>query len=75
MITNQNNSNSYRHTHNGVDSPVIYNPQAALTGADSAALTTGGTEAMISTDAFIIDNMRTRINEIEARLKLLNLLQ
>lgn len=73
--TNQNNPNSYRHTHNGVDSPlletssitsVLNAPQAALTPADNGSLS--------SVDATIISNMRTRLNELETRLQSMGLL-
>lgn len=73
--TNQNNSNTYRHTHNGVDSPLLEvssitgalnAPQAALTAADNGSLS--------SVDATIIANMRTRINELETKLQAMGLL-
>lgn len=75
METNQNNSNYFRHTHNGTDSPLLETsaianalnaPQSALTAADNGALS--------SSDATIIANMRTRINELELRLQNMGLL-
>ncbi len=81
MLTNQNNSNVYRHTHNGVDSEVLplssvgITAQTALTTPDNTTLTTGGATGLTTADSFVIANMRTRINELEARLQSLNLLQ
>lgn len=73
--TNQNNPVTYRHTHNGTDSPLLSNqaianaldaPQTALTAANNGSLT--------SSDATIISNMRTRIAELETRLQNMGLL-
>lgn len=73
--TYQNNPNTYRHTHNGVDSPlletssitsVLNAPQAALTAADNGSLS--------SVDATIIANIRTRVNELETKLQAMGLL-
>jgi len=73
--TNQNNPNYFRHTHNGVDSPLLENqsitsalnaPQSALTAADSGSLTTY--------NSTVVENMRTRINELEQRLQNMGLL-
>ena len=81
MPTNQNNSNTYRHTHNGSDSEqirledILYTKGGALTAPDNGALSTGGTEDLITSDSDIINNMRTRLNELETRLKQLNLIQ
>jgi len=73
--TNQNNPNTYRHTHNGIDSPLLETasiagalnaPQAALTAADNGSLS--------SVDATIIANIRTRVNELETKLQTMGLL-
>lgn len=80
--TNQNNSNAYRHTHNGVDSPLLENssitgalnaPQAALT-ASGSTVSGGGAAVLSNADANAINNMRTRINELENRLQNMGLL-
>lgn len=73
--TNQNNPNYFRHTHNGADSPLLENasitnalnaPQSALTAADGGSLATY--------NSTVVSNMRTRINELEARLQAMGLL-
>lgn len=83
METNQNNSSSYRHTHNGVDSEKLPKssitkslgaPQTALTAANSGTLTTGGAAVLSTSDSAIIANMRTRINELETKLQALGLI-
>lgn len=80
--TNQNNSNYFRHTHNGVDSPLLENqaianalnaPQSALTAATSG-LSSGGAAVLSNADAAILNNMRTRINELETKLIAMGLL-
>jgi hypothetical protein len=69
-----------RHTHNGIDSEqielknVVGFPLQALTPASSGSLTSGGTENLRNADSAIIENMRTRINELEARLQALEAL-
>lgn len=73
--TNQNNSSSYRHTHNGIDSEKLSNKAvASALGAPKAALTpsTGGSLATYNSTE--VSNMRTRIDELEARLQSLGLL-
>jgi len=81
--TNQNNPNAYRHTHNGIDSPLLESasianalnaPQSALTPS-GGAVSGGGAAVLSNSDANAINNMRTRINELEVRLKNMNLLQ
>lgn len=81
--TNQNNSSYFRHTHNGTDSPLLENssitnalnaPQTALTTRNSNAISTGGAAVLSTTDSAVIDNMRTRINEIETKLQAMGLL-
>ena len=82
METNQNNSNYFRHTHNGTDSPsldsqaitnAISAPQAALTPATSG-LSSGGAAVLSNADAAILNNMRTRINELETKLQAMGLI-
>ncbi len=80
--TNQNNLSTYRHTHNGVDSPLLENaaiagalnaPQSALTASGSTV--SGGGAAVLSTaDANAINNIRTRVNELETKLQNMGLL-
>jgi len=73
--TNQNNPNTYRHTHDGINSPLIEN--AAIAGALNApqsALTAANNGSLSSADATIISNMRTRINELETKLQNMGLL-
>ncbi len=51
-------------------------PQPALTTADSSSIDTASSPSRVVASAGpIIDNMRTRINEIEAALKNLGLLK
>ena len=72
--TNQNNPNTYRHTHNGVDSPLLETSSiASALNAPQSALTTDGS-ALSSSDAVVIANMRTRINKIETKLRNMGLL-
>lgn len=74
-ITNQNNSNTYRHTHNGIDSPLIETSSiAASLNAPQSALTAANNGSLTSSDATIIANMRTRINELETKLQAMGLL-
>lgn len=82
METNTNNSNYFRHTHNGTDSPLLETqaitsalnaPQTALTPATSG-LSTGGAGTLSNSDAAILNNMRTRINELETKLQAMGLL-
>lgn len=73
--TNQNNPNTYRHTHNGIDSPLL--ETSSITGALNApqsALTSANNGALTSVDATIISNMRTRLAELETRLQNMGLL-
>ena len=73
--TNQNNPNTYRHTHNGVDSPLLETSSiASALNAPQSALTTADGSALSSSDAVVIANMRTRINEIETKLRNMGLL-
>lgn len=75
METNQNNPNYFRHTHNGIDSPLLEN--ASITNALNApqsALTAANNGSLSSTDATIIANIRTRVNELETKLQAMGLL-
>jgi len=65
-----------QHIHSGTDSPqlkaseaLVNCPQAALTTASATVLSTGGTEDLKTADSLVIDNMRTRINELETALR------
>lgn len=80
--TNQNNSSSYRHTHNGIDSEKLSNkavaaalgaPKAAITAA-SGSLSSGGAGTLSNSDAATLNNALTRLAEIEARLESLGLI-
>lgn len=69
------------HRHTGTDSGQLQAsealenaPQAALTGADNTALSSGGLAILSTSDAAIIDNMRTRINELETKLRAIGLI-
>ena len=69
-----------RHTHNGIDSEqielknLVGFPLQALTTRNEDPLSSGGSENLRSADSAIINNMRTRINELEDRLKALEAL-
>jgi len=63
MVTGTPDSNSLKELAAGRS-----RPQAALTTADATALTTAGGTDLQTTDADVIDNMRARVLEIEARL-------
>lgn len=69
-----------QHEHNGKDSKKVKGrnleraPQSKLITASVTALTTGGGAVLSVSDQTIIDNMRTRINELETRLQALGLL-
>lgn len=65
-----------QHIHSGTDSPqlkaneaLVNCPQPSLTTASATVLSSGGTEDLKTDDSLVIDNMRTRINEIEAALR------
>ena len=74
-LTNQNNPNAYRHTHNGVDSPLLETASiAGALNAPQSALTSANNGSLTSSDATIISNMRTRINELETKLQAMGLL-
>ena len=70
------------HRHNGVDSDKLYlgnavqdAPQEALTATDTATLSSGGSEDLKSSDSDVIDNIRTRVDELETKLQRLGLLK
>lgn len=73
--TNQNNSNYFRHTHNGIDSPFINEAQpVSLTAPVVGTLSSGGIAVLQTFDSSVIENLRTRVNELEAQLKKLGFL-
>lgn len=73
--TNQNNSNYFRHTHDGVNSPQISGgdlincPQDALTPAIGGSLSSGGIAALSTADSAILSNAIARIDELETKLR------
>lgn len=65
-----------QHIHSGTDSPqlkaseaLVNCPQPALTAVDNTALSSGGVSTLRTDDSEVIDNIRTRVNEIEAALR------
>lgn len=68
-----------QHEHNGKDSRKVKGknldraPQAKMTTASAIALSTGGSATLSTSDQTILDNMRTRINELESKLQALGL--
>lgn len=70
------------HTHDGVDNPqiefqdidAVRSKQTALTTEDDATLSTGGGATLSTNDSDVIDNIRTRVGEIETALQNLGLL-
>lgn len=74
--TNQNNPVTYRHTHNGTDSPFLGNAYpASLTTATAGTLSSGGGAVLQNFDSSVIENLRTRVAEIEAQLKKVKILK
>ena len=68
------------HIHNGIDSKKINIKdldlsKGVLTAKNITGLTSGGAYSLTTQDSIIIDNMRTRINELETILKGLGLLE
>ena len=66
------------HTHNDVDSPKLYAGES-LTGAPQSALT-GGTSSTAgatytATEQGMINNLKTRVAELETRLQNLGLIK
>ena len=78
--TNQNNPNSYRHTHDGVNSDQITGssllnaPQDALTPASGGSLSSSGISTLSNSDSTILSNAVTRIGELETKLRALQLI-
>lgn len=70
-----------KHTHNGIDSDqltgraLVNAPQSAMTTANATVLSTGGGAVLSTSDSSVIDNMRTRINELESKLQALTLIR
>lgn len=67
------NQNLQYHTHNGTDSPKV--DGVNIVNAPQSALTTASTAGLSSVDATVIDNIRTRVNELETKLRDLHLIQ
>lgn len=69
------------HEHNRADSRAVKGqnlakaPQTAMTTANTTVLSTGGAAVLSTSDQTVLDNMRTRINELETKLQTLGLLQ
>lgn len=79
---NQNNPSAYRHTHSGIDSEKVRitdlqlpTAPTALTPANNGSISFGGSMDLKNTDGDIIYNIRTRVNELETRLRELGLIQ
>lgn len=68
------------HVH-GVNSPKVWGkylrdaPQTALTGVDNTSFSTAGVTKLDDSNITILNNMRTRIGEVENILTNLNLTQ
>jgi hypothetical protein len=69
------------HRHTGTDSARLFAkeairnaPQEAMTTALGSALSTGGPTGLTTADALILENMRTRINELETKLRAIGLI-
>lgn len=67
------------HKHTGVDSPKIDIldldiQKGTLTTKNVSALSSGGANNLTNADNVILENMRTRINDLETILQRLNLL-
>lgn len=68
------------HSHDGLGSKTLEGrnlfkaPQSALTTKNSSSLSSGGANNLLTADATIIDNMRTRINDLETKLQTLGLI-
>lgn len=70
-----------QHIHSGTDSPqlkaseaLLNVPQTAMTTANASGLSSGGVAVLSNSDSAIIDNMRTRINELETKLRAIGLI-
>lgn len=62
------------HQHDGVDNPEVLFQDLDKSDVKQAALTAKNTDTATSSDADIVDNNRTRIEEIETALQNLGLL-
>ena len=68
--TNQNNPNAYRHTHDGINSPFINDASpVSITAATAGSLSSGGAAVLQNFDSSVLENMRTRLAEIETQLR------
>lgn len=69
------------HKHTGTDSPQIFggnlenSPQPAPTTASGGVLSTGGTEAMTTADADILNNALIRLQEVISALQALGVMK
>lgn len=70
------------HTHNNTDSPKLYAyeclenaPQDALTPASSGTLTASGITGLLPADNAILNNLITRVGELETKLRTLGLIK
>lgn len=70
------------HTHNGRDAQKLHlgnsvkeAPAEALTTADDTVLSTGGAAVLSTSDSDVIDNLRTRLNELETKMQTFGLLK
>lgn len=67
--------NYFSHSHTGKDSPKVKPrdldgvPYTTPTTASATAFSSGGGAVLSTSDATILNNMRTRINELEAILR------
>ena len=69
------------HGHTGTDArkingrvSILNSPQAALTSATTGSISSGGVGSLNTGDQIILENMRTRLNEIETKLRALGFL-
>ncbi len=71
----------FKHEHNGTDSPrlpsksILGVPADAITAGIGGSLTNGGAAVLSTADYLILVNMQTRIDNLEARLQSLGLIQ
>jgi hypothetical protein len=70
------------HTHDGVSGnklvaqdALVGAPQEALTAPSGGSLSSGGSGDLKTTDADILNNLITRVNELEDKLQALTLLK
>ena len=68
--TYQNNQKAYRHTHNGVDSSFINDANPVpVTAAIAGSLSSGGGAVLQTFDSSVLENMRTRLAEMETQMR------